>query len=124
MLISVCDDYNIVEPRFYSGDDVVELGDCGADLTDFSVFSVNACWLTGRPERSLAFAWRTMDSGPLKVTILNSAGVVETVVADGQSIPSAIVLSGDIPWGDREDGVYGISMQSKHRTVVVWFEVN
>lgn len=123
MLISACDDYNIVEPRFYSEDDVVEFGECGVDLYELTGFSVDACWWSEGSDRMLFIAIAVVDSGPAKLTILNSAGAVDTVLYERPTLPGVMFLSGGIPWGDREDGVYGLSLQTERNTVVHWFEV-
>lgn len=133
-----CDDYNIVEPRFYSEKDVVELGDCSWGTYSNSVgatdkmsivstpldasfdYSVHGCWHNGQ----LYVRFVTPESGRIKVTIQNSAGGVVLVVHEGHVGAAVHQMVWGIPWEDKDAGVYGLSLQTWDETVVVWFEVN
>lgn len=137
MLISGCDDYNIVEPRFYSEDEVVEFGDCardpfvepaGAAFDSITIvlpklipdrYAVDGCWYN-RAEGMLAVFVALPVAGSFKVSILNSGGGVEAVLFDGLDQAGVYVF----PWVAKEDGIYAISTQAEHTTVVAWFEVN
>ena len=134
-----CDDYNIVEPRFYSEDDVVEFGECewhtsvvrsqevtGGALVDSgwpvippAVFGASACW-DSRDEQTLMVYVTMPMMGSLKVSILNSGGGLE-------SVPFNDVVTAGLhrcSWVAGDKGVYAISVQTSYAGDVVWFEVN
>lgn len=136
MLISVCDDYNIVEPRFYNADDLVELVECDWDrytesigaADNLSIVStpkevstaatVDGCWYNRYGHR-LVVTFQVPVSNQVKISILNSSGGVKWILFDRKSLGGWV----SVPWVDEDDGVYAISMQTELETVVVWFEV-
>ena len=119
MACAGCDKYNIVEPRFYSEDDVVEFGECGWDpypkfagasdkllivstsLEASTDYSVDGCWYN----RELYVTWVTPEPGQITLTILNSVGGVEIVMYDGYTEAAVHQMVWGIPWEDRDDGV-------------------
>ena len=132
-----CDDYNIVEPRFYDEDDLVEFADCGRD--PFVVepidgagdtigivqpklipanYDLGACWYT-RAEGRLAVAFALPQMSSLKLSVLNSGSGIEAVLFEGVETAGYYV----VPWVVEEDGVYAISAQTEGWTEVIWFEV-
>ncbi|MCK4461146.1 MAG: hypothetical protein KAW46_05045 [candidate division Zixibacteria bacterium] len=131
-----CDDYNIVEPRFYSEDEIVEFADCardpfveptGAAFDSITIvlpklipalYAVDGCWYN-RAEGVLAVFVALPEAGPTKVSILNSGGGVEAVLFDGSEQAGYLVF----PWVAKKDGVYAISLQARF-SVVLWFEVD
>lgn len=137
MLITACDDYNIVEPRFYDDGDIFEFGICERDFDTTSVrsqavtttalvdsggpigFGTEVCWDRNTEKLLRIFVVMPM-SGALTVSILNSGGGVESVVWDGRTYAGVYLYS----WVADSDGVYAISLQTFRATIVVWFEVN
>ncbi len=132
-----CDEYNIVEPRFYTEDDVVTFAACEHDpfaepagaivepttivqaKTIPAIFAVGGCWFD-RSAGVLAVAIALPVAGQAKVSILNSAGGVEAVLFEGPHEAGFDAY----PWVASEDGVYAISLQVDKGTAVLWFEVD
>lgn len=131
-----CDDYNIVEPRFYSEDDLVELVECDWDphtesigaVDDLSIVvtpkevsttaTVDGCWYNRYGHR-LVVTFQVPVSSQVKISILNSSGGVKWILFDRKTLGGWV----SVPWVDEDDGVYAISMQTERETEVVWFEV-
>lgn len=134
-----CDDYNIVEPRFYMEDDLVEIRDCGGDpfvepeegIDDDgnrifvvqpklipTMFSVDACWHK-RDEGIMAVFFALPIASSVTMSILNSGGGVEEVLFDGSEQAGYYV----VPWVVEKDGVYALSLQTERWIMAVWFEV-
>lgn len=131
-----CDDYNIVEPRFYSEDEIVEFGVCewvtiaersdsmastalGVSGGEPAVFAAGACWESSAERLLLVHVSMPM-MGSLKVSILNSGGGLE-------SVPFNDVVTAGLhrcSWVAGDKGVYAISVQTSYAGDVVWFEVN
>ncbi|MDH3890459.1 MAG: hypothetical protein OEV49_05195 [candidate division Zixibacteria bacterium] len=140
MMINSCDEYNIVEPRFYSEDDIVEFGICERRIDTLSSptqyvtthasvdsggppdlpvgFGASLCW-DSRDEQLLLIYVFMPAMGALEVSILNSGGGVESVQWAGPRSAGIHLIT----WLAEEDGVYAISAHSRHATEVVWFEV-
>lgn len=135
MLIFACDDYNIVEPRFYDEDDLVEFAECEGDpfaepiantgsigVVQKNVvpagYTVDACWFN-RADGILAVFIALPAAGSFTVSLLNSGGGVEAVIYEGVIEAGSLV----VPWVVEEDGVYALSLQVDQWSVVVWFEV-
>ncbi|MDH3890460.1 MAG: hypothetical protein OEV49_05200 [candidate division Zixibacteria bacterium] len=132
-----CDDYNIVEPRFYDKDDIVEFANCDKDPladpvdgTEDAIgvlykngvpagFAVGGCWID-RAEGVLAVFAGLPLAGSYKVSILNSGGELETILFDGAAEAGAISAQ----WLAKEAGVYGISLETDRWGGVLWFEVD
>jgi len=133
-----CDDYNIVEPRFYDEDDLTEFGDCEGDpfvepeggannsggvvqpkTIIPTMFAVDACW-HDRANGVLAVGFAMPVAGQYKLLLLNSGGGVEKVVAVGTEQAGHVV----VPCVIENDGVHALSLQVEHVSVVVWFEVD
>lgn len=131
-----CDDYNIVEPRFYDEDSLVVFAECGYDpfgepeevansLSSMNTkwvvpsgFAISGCWID-RAEGVLAVFISLPIASSFTVSLLNSGGGLETVVYGGSAQAGLV----GFPCSVDDDGVYALSLQTKHATVVVWFEV-
>ena len=131
-----CDDYNIVEPRFFDEDSLVVFGDCETDpyvdpdsvAINLTVvvakqevpdrYGVDACWFD-RAEGVLAVFIAMPTSGSYTISLLNSGGGVETVIHEGDAEAGYLVF----PCTVDEDGVYALMLKTEPITVVVWFEV-
>lgn len=131
-----CDDYNIVEPRFFDEDSLVVFAVCDGDpyaepeevanrLSNMSTklvvpdrYEVDACWFNPT-EGILAVIIGMPVAGSYTVSLLNSGGGVEKVIHEGEDEAGYMVF----PCTVDEDGVHALSLRTKHGSVVVWFEV-
>lgn len=129
-----CDDYNIVEPRFYDTDEIIEIPDCyrsvdttgGGDTTAVdtvphllpATYWVEACWIQ-RDAGDLYVGWSIPRSSHVKAYIIRNNGEVEVVLENGFSWPG---YHGRL-WSAEENGVYGISLQAGKHRETIWFEV-
>ncbi|MDH3890458.1 MAG: hypothetical protein OEV49_05190 [candidate division Zixibacteria bacterium] len=136
MLINSCDDYNIVEPRFYSEDDVYDIADCGYDPFAELAANLDSAGNSVRPKRIpsnyAAYAcWFDRTEGILAVGIALPVGTDYTVsLLDSGGGVKAIIHEGTEPAGEYvfpcvvdDTGIYALSLQADRATVVVWFEV-
>ncbi len=131
-----CDDYNIVEPRFYNSDDVVSIPvreDAGilcamvADSGGFSplydhrlpdMFAVSCSWCDQMGTAAVVVVRLPM-GGDVRLLALNSGGgTSETLVEKRCGAGSYLVL-----WTPERDGVYGFSVQNWDYHKTIWFEV-
>ncbi len=121
-----CDKYNVVEPRFYSEDDVVTFTDC--DIDQYAVsgsqvvpdrFAVGGCWYD-RAEGMLAVFVALPTAGLIRVSILNSGGGVEAVLFDKPHEAGYPVF----PWVAKGEGIYAISLETEYTSLILWFEVD
>jgi hypothetical protein len=103
-----CDSYNIVEPRFYSEEDIV----------DVQWEDVSHTWLN--ISFTLPFA------SPYKLYVLGSAGnIVRSYEGVGNIGLNVITWDGKNNNGDRVDkGVYAILLRAGKFKTLTWFEID
>ena len=124
--LTTCDSYNIVEPRFYSDSDIVEISTCPADKSDPpdpidpTEFSADVCW-TDKTDRDMRIDVQLPRESDLKVTIVGSAGNAVATVADGSFSAGLIRITYDA--SPLEDGVYAVSAVAGDWQDAIWFEI-
>jgi hypothetical protein len=103
-----CDSYNIVEPRFYSEEDIVDV-----QWEDASHTWLNISF-------TLPFA------GPYKLYVLGSAGnIVRSYEGMGNTGLNVITWDRKDNNGGRvEKGVYAILLKADNLKTVTWFEID
>jgi len=103
-----CDSYNIVEPRFYSEEDIVDV-----QWEDASHTWLNISF-------TLPFA------RPYKLYVLGSAGnIVRSYEGMGNTGLNVITWDGKDNNGGRvEKGVYAILLKAGNLKTVTWFEID
>ena len=128
-----CDDYNIVEPRFYEGDDVASLPNCEVTEIDESplllgivphTFAAGACWVeTPEIGKVIIVRFDLPIQAEVNIGLFNSAGILVTAIAKGtyeggthyDYIENADTL---------ERGVYAISFSANDFKDAIWFEID
>jgi hypothetical protein len=103
-----CDSYNIVEPRFYSEEDIVDV-----QWEDAS-------------HRRLNIAFTLPEALPYQLYILGSAGeVVRSYKGMGCAGLNVITWDRKDSNGEEvEDGVYAVSLKAGEYKSVYWFEID
>ena len=133
-----CDNYNIVEPRFYSEGDIVDIPVCeGVDGETPSLcpggngavceippgFSLGLCWLD-KAGRALFVYYELPIAGHVQLCLLGSGGYVVQTLVD--STLEAGSYQGILVFEDDEDGVYALRMLRMNVSGfegTIWFEV-
>lgn len=129
-----CDDYNIVEPRFYDEDDVRAIPDehgpggwCPLfpDTTGIqpknlipNLYYHRVAW-HDRAARTLLVEYGVPKSGNVELTLINSGGGLIARLASGQHDVGNYVLGYVID----EAGIYGVSMEAGFYARTNWYRV-
>ncbi len=119
-----CDSYNIVEPRFYSQKDIIDVPAC--DEYEGS-WREGICWKDKSQEQlGILFSFKE-EPTHVRLSILGSAGnVARTLVDELCSAGNHMVnWDGKDDEGKKiDDGVYGVSLQAGNTKWVIWFKVD
>ena len=132
-----CDNYNIVEPRFYSEGDIVDIPICeGVDGETSSLrpggdgpepgfevpasFSLDLCWLD-KAGKVLFLCYDLPVASRVRLYLLGSGGYVVQALVD--STLAAGSYQETLVFEDDEDGVYALRMNAGAFEVTIWFEV-
>ena len=121
-----CDGYNIVEPRFYSDSDIVDIPICPAEKSDPpdpiypTELSSSICW-TDETNRVMRIDLQLPRDSYVTVTIVGSAGNTVATLVDGNSFVGLHRITYDA--SSLEDGVYAVSAVAGDWQDAVWFEI-
>jgi hypothetical protein len=130
-----CDKYNVVEPRFYSEDDIVNIPVCeGIGGKALSLcpednviiheippdFYLSMCWLN-KAERTLFVYCGLPTASYIEIHLLGSSGYVVQTLIDS-SLEAGMVYD-TLSLKSYEDGVYAIRMNACGYEGTVWFEI-
>jgi hypothetical protein len=142
LLGSACDTYNIVEPRFYSDDQIenlVDLNESNADsLCDSTrrphhglpmAFSLGVGWLN-KSEHQLIVTLAVPVTSKARVAVLGSAGNVVKMLFDSTGIGQWTFYwcCHDGNGNDVAKGVYGVTVFTEYESYrpyrrTVWFKI-
>jgi hypothetical protein len=138
LVVSACDNYNIVEPRFYSDDqleNLVDLNESNADsLCDSTwlghglptAFSLGVGWLN-KSEHHLIVTLALPITSEARVAVLGSSGNVVKMLFDSTGIGQWA-----FNWCCRDEngnevpkGIYGVTMFTIYKSLqrTVWFKI-
>ena len=119
-----CDKYNIVEPRFYSEGDIVDIPICGdGPEPGFELptcFSLNLCWLD-KAGKVLFVYYDLPVASHVQLYLLGSGGYVVQTLVD--STLAAGSYQETLVFEDDEDGVYALRMNAGDFEATIWFEI-
>ncbi len=136
-----CDEYNVVEPRFFSSNDIVDVPECpqsdgldnllhGNNRRDYpwgkpcsvelpTNYSVRLCWWD-KLGRELAVSYGLPCAGDATIRILDNGGDVVATLLNREMAAGAWAE----PWVAEEEGTYAVSLSSGGFRSVTWFEVD
>jgi hypothetical protein len=128
-----CDDYNIVEPRFYGKDDVQKLPICEPEDIEPETapakvipvsFGGGICWLES-PEigDAIVVQFNLPMSTEVDIGLFNSAGLLVKQIAHG-ALEAGTHTAKIGNAASLKSGVYAISMTAGDFSDVIWFEID
>jgi hypothetical protein len=123
--LMTCDSYNIVEPRFYSDSDIVELSVCPPDKSDPpdpirpAAYAASVCWLD-EDNKKMRVTLHMPESNDYLISLVGSAGnTLRTLNGSGVGVIDVVFDAS----GVLEDGVYGVSVIVGDWQDATWFEI-
>jgi len=129
VIITACDDHNVVEPRFYDEDDILEFDDCPeappkatAEIPD--AYALGVCWVS-RGEGILGIYLALPVAGDYSISIVSGSGeLLDSITEFAEAGYKTILWMGTDKDGDKvDDGVYSLVVIAGSLKETIWFEI-